>query len=58
MVVSPALVPKRANIGLIDRRSRGPSRVPYPATEHCNSLTAPSEQDQLASVDNESHINV
>ena len=31
---------QRANISLIDRRSRWPRRVPYLAIEHCNSLTA------------------
>ena len=49
---------QRANISLIDRRSRWPRRVPYRATEHGNSLTAHCGQDQLVSVDKESHINV
>src|SRR6266446_10043320 len=49
---------QRANISLIDRRSRWPRRVPYRAIEHCNSLTAHCGQDQLVSVDKESHINV
>ena len=49
---------QRANISLIDRRSRWPRRVPYRAIEHCNSLTAHCGQDQLVSVDRESHINV
>ena len=48
---------QRANISLIDRRSRWPRRVPYPALEHCNSPTVHRGQDQLAFVDNESHIN-
>jgi hypothetical protein len=43
---------------LIDRRSRWPRRVPYRALEQCNSPTARCGQDQLAFVDNESHINV
>ncbi len=49
---------QRANISLIDRRSRWPRRVPYRAIEHCNSLTAHCGQGQLVSVDKESHINV
>src|SRR3989442_1715408 len=49
---------QRANISLIDRRSRWPRRVPYRAIEHCHSLTAHCGQDQLVSVDKESHINV
>ena len=49
---------QRANISLIDRRSRWPRRVPYLALEHCHSLTVRCGQDQLAFVDNESHINV
>ena len=47
---------QRANISLIDRRSRWPRRVPYLAIEHCNLLTARCGQDQLVSVDKESHI--
>jgi citrate lyase subunit beta/citryl-CoA lyase len=43
---------------LIDRRSRWPRRVPYLALEYCHSPAAPCGQDQLAFVDNESHINV
>ncbi len=49
---------QRANISLIDRRSRWPRRVPYPAIEHCNSPAARGGQDQLVCVDKESHINV
>jgi len=32
--------------------------LPYRQIEHCNSLTAQCGQDQLVSVDKESHINV
>ena len=49
---------QRANISLIDRRYRWPRRVPYLALWICNSPTANRGQAQLASVDNESHINV
>ncbi len=49
---------QRANISLIDRRSRWPRRVPYPAPEF---LIRPPHfvgRAQLVSVDKESHINV
>ena len=47
-----------ADISLIDRRLRGPRRVPYLALGICNSPTKCAGQDNLAFVDNESHINV
>lgn len=49
---------QRANISLIDRRSRWPRRVPYLALGICNSPTKYAGQDKHAFVDNESHINV
>src|SRR5712691_3196172 len=49
---------QRANISLIDRRSRWPRRVPYLALGFLDRPPRFVGRAQLVSVDKESHINV